>query len=323
MSSAQMIIDQVRASPRIPAPSQTVFRVLELTRDTSCDTRSVADAISRDAGLTAQLLREANSALYGFNSPTSSVADACMRLGIKRVRAAVINQHVVDGLGRAKPKGFDAAKYWQSAFATSVAAHDICKELIPATAALAGTAGLLCDFGVGLLAYGVPERYASVLTQLMSPTAGPIQEIERRELGVTHAEVGAAILEDWKLDPEIIDAVRLHHVDPMLAADTAPSKFASAVAASATLSEIAMGGSDMDAVGRLFAQVEALTDDPDTLVQKLLDNIVTHIQQTAETLKVELGSMDAMKSNLDAVLDDLPNVGATLTFKPMKRSAFE
>lgn len=323
MSTTQAIIDQVRASPRIPAPSQTVFKVLELTRDANCDIRIVASAVSRDAGLTAQLLREANSALYGFNTPTSNVGDACMRLGLKRVRAAVINQHVVDGLGRTKPEGFDTSRYWQSAFATSVAARDICEESLPKMAPDASTAGLLCDFGIGLLAFGIPQRYAGVLRQLRAPGARPIHEIERRELGLTHADVGAAILQDWKLESEIIDAVRLHHFDPLMTADEAPSKFAAAVAAAATLADIALNGSEMEAVGLLFAHVEALSSNPDALVQKLLDNIVTHIQQTAETLKVELGSIDAIKSNFEDLSRDIPDVSARMSFKPMDRSTFE
>ncbi len=322
-SAAQAIIDQVRASPRIPAPSQTIFRVLELTRDAACDTRRVGEAISRDAGLTAQLLREANSALYGFNTPTSSVVDACTRLGIKRVRAAVINQHVVDGLGRTKPPGFDAARYWQSAFAMSVAAHDICRELMPGQAAAAGTAGLLCDFGIGLLAYGLSDRYAGVLAQVNAPSAPPIHELERRALGVTHAEVGAAILHDWKLDAEIIDAVRSHHAEPSAANAGEAAAFSTAVAAATTLADVALNGPDMDAVGRLFLQVERLTKDPDALVEKLLNSIVTHIQQTAESLRIELGNMDAMQSNLDGLLDELPNVMPNMSFRPMKRSSFD
>ncbi|MCB9854588.1 MAG: HDOD domain-containing protein [Phycisphaerales bacterium] len=324
MSSTQAIIDQVRASPKIPAPSQTVFKVLELTRDSDCDIRIVASAVSRDSGLTAQLLREANSALYGFNTPTSNVGDACMRLGLKRVRAAVINQHVVDGLGRTKPEGFDTSRYWQSAFATSVAARDICEDILPRLAAAASTAGLLCDFGIGLMAFGIPQRYASVLRQLRMPGARPIHEIERRELGLTHADVGAAILQDWKLETEIIDAVRQHHFDPLMsAADEAPSKFAAAVAAAATLADIALNGSEMEAVGLLFAHVETLSSNPDALVQKLLDNIVKHIQQTAETLKVELGSIDAIKANFEDLSRDIPDVSARMSFKPMDRSAFE
>ncbi|MCA9255967.1 MAG: HDOD domain-containing protein [Phycisphaerales bacterium] len=323
MSSTQAIIDQVRACPKIPAPSQTVFRVLELTRDSNCDVRVVANAVSKDAGLTAQLLREANSALYGFNTPTSNVADACMRLGLKRVRAAVINQHVVDGLGKTKPEGFDTSRYWQSAFATSVAARDICEEILPRMAPAGSTAGLLCDFGIGLLAFGIPQRYAGVLRQLRAPNPLPIHEIETRELGLTHAEVGAAILSDWKLESEIIDAVRLHHFDPLAPSDTPPSKFAGAVAAAATLADIALNGSEMEAVGLLFAHVEAFSSDPDALVAKLLDNIVAHIQQTAETLRVEIGSMESMKSNFEDLARDIPDVSSRMSFKPMDRSAFD
>ncbi|MCA9221138.1 MAG: HDOD domain-containing protein, partial [Planctomycetales bacterium] len=187
----------------------------------------------------------------------------------------------------------------------------------------ATTAGLLCDFGIGLLAFGIPQRYAGVLRQLRAPDARPIHEIERRELGLTHADVGAAILGDWKLETEIIDAVRLHHFDPLMPGKETPSKFAAAVAAAATLADIALNGSEMEAVGLLFAHVEALSQDPDALVQKLLDNIVAHIQQTAETLRVELGSMDAMKSNFENLASDIPDFSANMSFKPMDRSKFE
>ena len=77
MSPPNQIIEKIRREPKIPAPSQSVLRVLELTKQPDCDLKRVAAIIGRDAGLTGQLLRQANSVLYGFNSPTSSVVTAC------------------------------------------------------------------------------------------------------------------------------------------------------------------------------------------------------------------------------------------------------
>lgn len=327
MPSAQSVIEKIRSNPIIPAPSQTVFRVLELTRDPNCGMQLVARVVHRDSGLVAQLLREANSALYGFNAPTSSIEEACVRLGMKRVRSAVINRHIVDGLGRARPPGFDSARYWQTAFATSVAGRDLAGELLPGSAEDAATAGLLCDIGIGLLAFGVPDSYQQVISRLGGPAAEPIQEIELRVLGVTHPEVGAAILTDWKLEEHLIAAVRDHHADVRMTPsegggtddEQAPCRFSRIVAAAVTVSDIALNGSDMGRVGELFARIEALCDDADALVNRLLDRLVEHIQQSAETLSIEIGSVETMQTHFEDVVAALPDVGGRMRYRPMAR----
>jgi len=320
MPRSASILQSVRSSPRIPAPSQAVVKVLELTKDPDCEIASVAAAIGRDGGLTGQLLRQANSALYGCNTPTSSVGEACMRLGLKRVRSAVINQHVVNGLGRSKPHGFDAQRYWQSTFAVSVAAKDLCGELLPGATEEAGTAGLLCDIGIGLLAFGVPDVYQGVLSQQTRAAARPLHEVERLTLGLTHAEVGAAVLEDWQLDRGIIQAVRDHHADPVGDTTQASDRLSRIVAAAVVLSEIALDGSDMERVANLFERMDGLCADSDALVERLLDSLVSHIQETAESLSVELGSVENMQDNFDACIKQLPDVSAQLSYRPMSRN---
>ncbi|MBK8268351.1 MAG: HDOD domain-containing protein [Planctomycetes bacterium] len=199
MPSNPSIIERIKASPKIPAPSHTVFKILELTNDPDCPAKKVADVIAGDGGLTAELLRQSNSALYGFSTATSSPLEACVRLGLKRVRSAVINQHIVNGLGKTKPEGFDANKYWQSTLATSVAAKDLCRQIAPAQAEDACTAGLLCDVGIGMLAFGVPKDYTPVLAHF-ARSGEPLHRIERRLLEINHAEVASLVLEGWRLD---------------------------------------------------------------------------------------------------------------------------
>jgi HD-like signal output (HDOD) protein len=323
MLPGNQIIEKVRRDPKIPAPSQSVLKVLELTKQPDCDIKKVAAVVSRDAGLTGQLLRQANSALYGGSSPTSSVLAACTRLGVSRVRSAVVNQHVVNGLAGARPPGFNAFRYWQAALATSVAGHDLCEMFLAGSAEDAGTAGLLCDLGVGLLAFSIPETYTRVIREASQPTAWDFARTEARLLGVTHAEVGAAVLTDWKLDQPIIDAVRLHHSDPLSPPKGGFSRFAQIVSAGVTLSRIALEGSDMDSVATLFAQVEPLTRKPEEVISRLLDALVAHIQDTAKTLSVELGSMDQMRANFSDLGRSIPDVGKIMSFRPMSREAFQ
>ena len=306
MTNPRQIIEKIRRSPKMPAPSQSVFRVLTLTKNPDCDLNEVARVIGKDAGLTAHLLRLTNSALYGSSAPTSSVVQACVRLGIKRVRSIVLNQEIVSGLTKARPGSFDQHRYWQCAFATSVASQDLCAELMPTRNEEAGTAGLLCDLGIGLMAMVVAPEYRPVLEELRR--GGELHLIEERLLGVTHAQVGAAVLEEWKLDHRIVQAVRDHHLRLAAAPQTDSARFAAIVAAAVTLAEIAMNGTDMDRVAQLFEQMEQVAPRSDALVAKLLDNLVDHIQTTAQAYAVELGETDDLKTNLGEVVAAMGNM---------------
>lgn len=323
------VIARIRQNPQVPAPSQTVTRILGLTNNPDCDMSKVAELIQRDAGLTATLLRQANSVLMGASRVTSSIREACVRLGMKRVRAAVLNDHVVGGLAKAKPPGFDANKYWQAALATSVAAGDLAKKLCPARLEDAGTAGLLCDLGIGLLAYGLPN-YKAVLAKISGAGAVGLERIEKMALGLTHADAGAAVMEDWKLDAHMIDAVRCHHDDPDADLPSGGAKSGAAdevfiriVGAAATCSQIALSGSEMELVERLFAQIGRVSPKPDALVATILDELVAHVQQTADAMAVELGSTDEMASNFADAVKDIPNVGQGMSFRPMDRHHFD
>lgn len=313
------IIEAVRSNPRIPAPPQTVFRILELSKDPEASVKVLADEIGHDGGLTAQILRQANSALYGYSKPTSSVADACMRLGLKRVRSAVVNQHIVNGLGNARPPGFKPDAYWQAAFATSVAAHDLSRQLLPATAEEASTAGLLCDVGIGLMAYSLPGAYGPVLTKWRQSHGRELHALEIEILGISHAEVGATVLADWKLDEHLLHAVRLHHQDPLADLDGEYGKFARIVATAVLVARIALEGSDMELIERLFMHLDPLTKQADAVVARLLDELVTRIQETANAVAVHLGSIEGMKSNFDELTASLPDVAGKMSFRPLAR----
>lgn len=308
MPSLPQILKAIRANPRVPAPSAAVSRVLHLTRDPDSDIREVSQTISRDPGLTGQLLRQANSSLYGCTTPTSSVNTACVRLGLKRVRAAIINEHVVSGLGKACPPGYDANRYWQSALATSVAAFDLSTQLMPAVAEDASTAGLLCDIGIGMMTFAIPEQYGQVWKELNGGGLHAIDAIERRLVGVTHAQVAPEILADWKLDTRLIRAVARHHEMPAENAPTSGAadspeqlKFDGIVRVASMLSGIALDGSDMELVDKLYGEASKLAPSVDKLIDKLLGGLMTHIQQTADSLSIELGSTEEMEENFQVL----------------------
>jgi HD-like signal output (HDOD) protein len=241
-----------------------------------------------------------------------------MRLGLARIRAVVMNQHVVGGMRDACPPGFHPNRYWQGALATSVAAGDLGRRLLPSQADDAITAGLLCDIGVSLMAFAIPPTYAKVLSEYAKSQTASIDDIERRVLGVSHAEIGAAILTDWQLEEHLIVAVGRHHNLPDAPCpDDGTARFARIVAAAAVCSRLALAGSDMEHVECLFRQLDGLTPNPDALVGDVLDQLVSHIKETADSLAVELGETNELAANLADAVRGIPDCSAAMSTRPM------
>jgi putative nucleotidyltransferase with HDIG domain len=71
-------------------------------------------------------------------------------------------------------------------------------------------AGLLHDIGKLILR----QRLGDVLEEVAAEAETARQsylEVEQRRLGFTHADLGAAVLERWRLPQELVEAVRQHH----------------------------------------------------------------------------------------------------------------
>ena len=80
-------------------------------------------------------------------------------------------------------------------------------------AELAFLSGLLQDVGILAMLHSVPKIITPFSTA--GGRSGPLKlaMIERSELGCTHAEVSAAMLERWQLPASLIVPV-LHHLEP-------------------------------------------------------------------------------------------------------------
>lgn len=207
MSRREEILAKVRAVEKMPT---SVQQALGLLRDPNADMNALARILEHDPGLTANILRVANSAYFGGLSSIASVKDSIMRLGLDRVMQLVIAAGIAPK-ARLAIKGYDLApcKLLEHSITTAVAAEEIGRTLRLAVPDYTFTSGLLSKIG------------KTVLGTFLEVDAGPILELAKRELltfdeaeervlGVNHAEVGAVLLEHWGLPKEMVGVVRWH-----------------------------------------------------------------------------------------------------------------
>ena len=198
---------QVEKFPGMPGAA---VKLLALVDDSDVSVPQIESILRQDAGLTANLLRLANSAYFGFPSKVGSVRQAVVLLGLKRLVQMVIATCTSAIMDRPVP-GYDlpAGELWRHSLAVSVAAEGLVHELKLDAAEEIFTAALLHDIGKIVLGQFVRDDYARIALALDQGLA--FETAESIVLGANHAEIGAQVLAKWSLPEGIVHAVRWHH----------------------------------------------------------------------------------------------------------------
>ena len=104
--------------------------LLALIDDPDVSVSQIEDILRKDAGLTANILKLANSAYFGIPCKVGSVRQAVLILGLKRLIQMVIASCVGAIMDKPVP-GYDLppGELWRHAIAVSVAAEGLVKEL--------------------------------------------------------------------------------------------------------------------------------------------------------------------------------------------------
>lgn len=201
---------ELQQLPQFPAIATKVLRVLS---HEDGNVHEISDLIRADAALASGLLRVANSALYTFPAPITSIQQGLMMLGFEEVRRFVLTfstkSFFQTSLRLDLLRGM-----WRHSLACAWVAEELSTvcSTVQGRGDLAYTAGLLHDIGrLGLFVLH-PQEYAALLSEA---DAGKNRlERERERLGIDHCEAGAWLAEHWKL-PEDVRKVAASHHDPL------------------------------------------------------------------------------------------------------------
>jgi putative nucleotidyltransferase with HDIG domain len=198
----------LQAIGALPPLSTVAIQLQRLTED-DADMRTVANAISVDPGLSADVLRMANSALFGARHTVPGVLHAIVMLGLDRVKALVFTAAFMRFANPARSEG-TMKRCWRHSVACALISDEISSRA-NTDRDVAYTAGILHDIGrlAMLRLWKIP--YGSLLDAAV-PGDAEILEREHAEFAVTHTEAGGYLLRRWRL-PQALTAAAEHHHD--------------------------------------------------------------------------------------------------------------
>ncbi len=199
----------------LPALPTTAAQILRLAADPRANARQLADIIEQDPGLSAQVLRYANSSLYGYAGSIKNLQTAIARvLGFEYVLNLALGFSIGKSLKVPQDGPFGMDAFWRHSVFAARLVETLGQQLPGKMRPPRGTAylaGLLQNLGRLVLGHTFqPEFFILNRFSLANPEM-PTCELERHVLGVTHDQIGAWLMEAWGLPAELTTAVRHHH----------------------------------------------------------------------------------------------------------------
>ena len=209
------ILSKLHAIDKLPTLPEVLVEVLKLVSSEDSDAARLAAIIENDPSLSARVLRIANSSYYGSpDRRLSSVSLAVARLGFNEVRTIAIAVSIVKQFA-ARHSALSYHTFWRHSITCAFLARIVGKQAGFANDENAGQrhflAGLLHDIGILVLDQFFADKFSAISEQ-GSRQESSYLAAEKAILGKeTHPVIGGALLEMWKLEPAVIDAVRYHH----------------------------------------------------------------------------------------------------------------
>jgi putative nucleotidyltransferase with HDIG domain len=208
---AESALKDLPSLSRIPAFPPIVMRVFDLLTSEDVEVRKLVEILTADPAFSAQILRLANSPVFGFHSRIESLQHALVILGLRRVRSLAMTVATANYM-QAALKVQELYRCWRHTLACALVSEELAR-LCGQPEDAAYTAGLLHDVGrLGLLV-AHPTEYAQLLRNA-SQSGLDTLDLERKLFGADHCEIGRMLAERWNLPEDIRLAAGRHHDQP-------------------------------------------------------------------------------------------------------------
>jgi len=180
--------------------SQAAFDVFSMTSSTDFETVEIAAAVARDASLSADILRLANSGYYNpSGSKITELEEAVVRLGQKRIGDLALTTTAMAALTASVLPWLNVDLAWRRSIAAGVAT-DVLLERTGYKEAGEGLflSAIMHPLGRIALAMLYPHEYQAMV-KACGHRGETLEEHEKRAFSISHGEVLALLLNRWEI----------------------------------------------------------------------------------------------------------------------------
>lgn len=202
-----LLYKEVESLPPLPPQIQ---KLISISTKKDVEWSEIATEVSKDPAITAEILKIANSSLFGSHNHIVSIIESLKRIGLKNLESIFLALGTKKILNSKYPKQMAV---WSHSFKTSMFTRFLLDErkLFHKYIEASTVSALLHDLGRMVL-LSLDLTLISQIRVLQSENKNEISEwVEEYSLGISHSEIGFLIASKWNFPKEILDVIQFHH----------------------------------------------------------------------------------------------------------------
>lgn len=202
--------DIVKLIDELPHFPDNIVSINNLLNDPKPKLSSIAQNISNDVSLTADLLKLVNSAAFSLRTPCQNITKAVQLVGTRGIK------NLLYSLGSMKTLGNNSNELkdlWTHCYQVAFYSYNLARNFFAREREIiedSYVCGLLHDIGKVLFKSAQPDL-AKKFEALCAEKNIPNRILENLYAGASHAKVGSLIAEKWNFPDVIIQSIRFHH----------------------------------------------------------------------------------------------------------------
>lgn len=185
-----------------------VNRILQVTADPESSLDKLAAIVEAEVGLSASVIKMANSPFFGLSREVSSISHALAVLGMEEVRNMVLAKVMFNTFTSYRKKGDMVNSLWRHSFYSALAAATIAENMGHDDNGLF-VAGLIHDIGKLVI-------FLAFSRESLEKIYGKTENLDdsKKEiayLGLNHEDLGRLLIKSWLFPETLQMAVGYHH----------------------------------------------------------------------------------------------------------------
>ena len=194
----------IKSLPMMPKVAQQAF---QLATNPNAEPEDYIAIVERDEGLTARVLKIANSVYYNRGTGSKTISEAVTVIGATELKCLMNSTALSNFFPSRNPL---RAQFWAHDIAVAITARTLAHVTTPAHTDMAFLGGLMHDVGKLFMLQQHTTKYEKVVARGYSDGLESV-EGEVIEYPFDHTQVGHLIAERWNFSPELIAVISGHH----------------------------------------------------------------------------------------------------------------
>ena len=183
---------------------------IEAIAKPNSSTHDIEKVISKDTSLSAQLLKIANSAFYGYSSKIDTISRAVNIIGTRQLSTLAMGVIVIATFNKIPSRIINMEMFWKHSVLCGICARILAGYKNIKNTERLFTAGLLHDIG-RLICYNYLPKESLRAAMEATNSRRLLFLTERDVFDLDHSMIGSSLLNKWQMPLSLEDMVCYHH----------------------------------------------------------------------------------------------------------------